>query len=365
METPELLYTKALKVWGKDAILAVAYSECAELAAQIVRVNYQGRGENLVDEMADVAIMAEQLKQMFGINPQPIAGRPMDLLAKAMVLLAAPQQSPANAEEIIGLMTGAVGAITIPNIESGEVLTLAQAQRLKLKRLAEKLSHDWALPQRLERLDMKAPPDWDAYNSYLMEGGQMEYEDWRRLKPLPDLPEGARAPGARCGHHDTLLNGKHCPVCFPPTVYRTSVSQWIPIATQMPPEGLTYRCKWRGELGAISGGKITVSTTGPAWWKRESDAIAWYRQEGQRAWRCAPPSHWTEAPMSDDEWIETALTLPTAGVPHSCRWSASGGEGVGRWEELSGAIAWFKQNEDLSWEPCSPPSHWLSGENRD
>lgn len=39
---------------------------------------------------------------------------------------------------------------------------------------------DWSLPEKLERLNITAPANWNDYNTYLLEGGTLEYEDWNR-----------------------------------------------------------------------------------------------------------------------------------------------------------------------------------------
>ena len=40
----------------------------------------------------------------------------------------------------------------------------------------------WALDEKLAPLDIKAPSDWDEYDTYLLDGGMLEYEGWK-LKP--------------------------------------------------------------------------------------------------------------------------------------------------------------------------------------
>lgn len=63
------IYEKALKTWGSQAQLMVAIEEMSELTKELCK-HYRGRqnGEELVDEIADVTIMMEQLRLIFGIN---------------------------------------------------------------------------------------------------------------------------------------------------------------------------------------------------------------------------------------------------------------------------------------------------------
>lgn len=45
--------------------------------------------------------------------------------------------------------------------------------------VAEHPENLWSLPQKLKRLNITAPPDWNDYNTYLLSGGKLEYEDWK------------------------------------------------------------------------------------------------------------------------------------------------------------------------------------------
>lgn len=60
------LYAKAQIAWGRDAQLAKAAEEFAELAAEVNRIqNDQSSADALLDEMADARIMLEQLETDF------------------------------------------------------------------------------------------------------------------------------------------------------------------------------------------------------------------------------------------------------------------------------------------------------------
>jgi NTP pyrophosphatase (non-canonical NTP hydrolase) len=60
------LYARAQIAWGRDAQLAKAAEEFAELAAEVNRVqNDQTTANRLLEEMADARIMLEQLETDF------------------------------------------------------------------------------------------------------------------------------------------------------------------------------------------------------------------------------------------------------------------------------------------------------------
>lgn len=65
------LYRKAIGAFGVDAQLTVAIEELSELAKEICKAK---RGiehiENIAEEVADVEIMCEQLRLIFGIDTQ-------------------------------------------------------------------------------------------------------------------------------------------------------------------------------------------------------------------------------------------------------------------------------------------------------
>lgn len=61
------LYQEATKAWGKDAQITLAQEELAELNVELARY-FRGRNdtEDVVDEIADVLIAANQLALIFG-----------------------------------------------------------------------------------------------------------------------------------------------------------------------------------------------------------------------------------------------------------------------------------------------------------
>jgi hypothetical protein len=67
----QLVYKRALELYGRDNQLIVANEELDELGKEICKVlRGQGDMNNLVDEIADVRIMVEQLEMMFGVREE-------------------------------------------------------------------------------------------------------------------------------------------------------------------------------------------------------------------------------------------------------------------------------------------------------
>lgn len=44
---------------------------------------------------------------------------------------------------------------------------------------------NWNSPERLEKLNIGAPSDWDEYDNYLLDGGTSQYEEWKRPGDSP------------------------------------------------------------------------------------------------------------------------------------------------------------------------------------
>jgi len=64
------IFTDAIDLWGEEAQLDVAIEECSELIKAICK---RKRGDafaelGILEEAADVTIMIEQLKVMFGVD---------------------------------------------------------------------------------------------------------------------------------------------------------------------------------------------------------------------------------------------------------------------------------------------------------
>lgn len=66
MENTEL-FKLAASTWGEEAQIRVAIEECGEFLSAIMK-SYRGRATNeqIVDEIADVTIMMQQMAVMFG-----------------------------------------------------------------------------------------------------------------------------------------------------------------------------------------------------------------------------------------------------------------------------------------------------------
>ena len=65
--TAEKLYTEALRKWGQIAQIDQCIEECGELVAALQQFK-RGRPVNVITEIADVTIMAEQMRLMFGAD---------------------------------------------------------------------------------------------------------------------------------------------------------------------------------------------------------------------------------------------------------------------------------------------------------
>lgn len=68
-EERKATYNAALRKWGVDAQVMMVIEEMSELTKEICKI---GRGkhdwEALADEIADVTIMLEQLRLIYGLN---------------------------------------------------------------------------------------------------------------------------------------------------------------------------------------------------------------------------------------------------------------------------------------------------------
>ena len=67
------LYERAIKKWGEAAQIDIAVEECAELIKALVKCTRKTNGSTIIDileEMADVEIMLEQLKLIFNYDFQ-------------------------------------------------------------------------------------------------------------------------------------------------------------------------------------------------------------------------------------------------------------------------------------------------------
>lgn len=65
------VYEEALRKWGSDAQTMMAVEEMSELTKELCKLRRGGRDlDALADEVADVTIMMEQLRLIYGINDQ-------------------------------------------------------------------------------------------------------------------------------------------------------------------------------------------------------------------------------------------------------------------------------------------------------
>lgn len=68
-EERKVVYEKALQTWGVEAQIMMAIEEMSELTKELCK-HHRGRPniEDIADEIADVTIMLEQLRLIFGVN---------------------------------------------------------------------------------------------------------------------------------------------------------------------------------------------------------------------------------------------------------------------------------------------------------
>jgi len=65
------VYDKALKLWGKELQVIMGIEEMAELTKELSKeMRGKGRRNKLIEEIADVFIMLEQLIRMFDCNDE-------------------------------------------------------------------------------------------------------------------------------------------------------------------------------------------------------------------------------------------------------------------------------------------------------
>ena len=71
MESRKKVYEEARIRWGGHNQLVVAIEELSELQKEICKYfRHEGSTQNLIEEVADVTIMVEQIIQMFDIEDE-------------------------------------------------------------------------------------------------------------------------------------------------------------------------------------------------------------------------------------------------------------------------------------------------------
>jgi len=82
----------------------------------------------------------------------------------------------------LSLLSSSVGHLVAPGFSSNsELKDIAENLRSELNSLVDPVC-DWDKPENdpknFKRLNIKAPPFWNDYDKYLLEGGKSEYIDW-------------------------------------------------------------------------------------------------------------------------------------------------------------------------------------------
>ena len=60
------IYKKAIKKWGLTSQTTMLMEECAELIQAVSKLHRYGNPNKMYEEIADVEIMIEQIKQIYG-----------------------------------------------------------------------------------------------------------------------------------------------------------------------------------------------------------------------------------------------------------------------------------------------------------
>lgn len=90
----------------------------------------------------------------------------------------------------LNLLSSSVGHLVAPGFSNNsELKDIAEKLRSELNSLVQP-DDDWNKPEDLKPLNIQSPPDWNDYNEYLLEGGKLEYSEWRlqRLAALTQIP---------------------------------------------------------------------------------------------------------------------------------------------------------------------------------
>jgi len=66
MDKKNSIYKEALDAWGENLQITLAQEECAELIHALCKFKRTGQTVDVIEEIADVLIMMEQMKLIFG-----------------------------------------------------------------------------------------------------------------------------------------------------------------------------------------------------------------------------------------------------------------------------------------------------------
>lgn len=77
-------YQKVIDKWGVNAQLVMVVEECSELIKEITK-EFRGGSRNIIEEIADVEIMVEQLRVIYGVeNVDKIKGQKLKRLYRRL-----------------------------------------------------------------------------------------------------------------------------------------------------------------------------------------------------------------------------------------------------------------------------------------
>jgi len=86
-----VVFAQAIKKWGVDAQVAMAIEEMAELTKELCKLKRKGYSytaetlQPLIEEIADVRLMIDQVAYMFDINGQDMYAFKLNKIAEKFV----------------------------------------------------------------------------------------------------------------------------------------------------------------------------------------------------------------------------------------------------------------------------------------
>jgi hypothetical protein len=124
----------------------------------------------------------------------------IDSLLGSLSLLATKSLPDSTRQEIAAGFSSNLELKSVAEKLRAELDSLVQTQQLADSSQVEP-DDDWNKPEDLKPLNIQSPPDWNDYNEYLLEGGKLEYSEWRlqRLAELTQIPGNIFNQSQICG----------------------------------------------------------------------------------------------------------------------------------------------------------------------
>lgn len=112
----------------------------------------------------------------------------LDALLQSLSMLTSKDLPDSARQKLIFGFTDSLDLKVVAEKLRAELNNLVQIQKEKVEK--------WAIDEDLKPLDIQSPPDWNGYDEYLLNGGQLEYSEWKEqnrvdLSPQPNSqPDG-------------------------------------------------------------------------------------------------------------------------------------------------------------------------------